>query len=452
MEARTLTTRLDPVELLQALIRNACVNDGQRESGQEVRNADALEAYLGTSGIETERFEAAPGRVSLVARIEGSQPDAPALCLMGHTDVVPVNPSGWDRDLFGGELIDGEVWGRGAVDMLNLTATMAVAFRELARTGFRPRGDVIFFAVADEESGSSYGAQWIATHHWDAIGADFVLTEGGGLHGGTAQAPIVTVSVAEKGVSWRRLQVRGEPGHGSMPYRTNNALVKAAAVVMRLADYAPRARLHEFWGSHVAALDVDDDAKRVLLDAGALDDALAQMENAGLARHLHACSHTTFSCNVIAGGVKTNVIPDRVDLEVDVRMLPGEDEDAVGRHLRDALGDLADDVEIDTLFAHLPSTSPVNTRLWDSIERAVAKHFASTRLAPILHMGFTDARVFRERGSVAYGAGLFDATLASGDFARRFHGNNERIDVESLRLTTDFWLDVVRDFDSHIST
>jgi acetylornithine deacetylase/succinyl-diaminopimelate desuccinylase-like protein len=150
---------------------------------------------------------------------------------------------------------------------------------------------------------------------------------------------------------------------------------------------------------------------------------------------------------VISGGSKTNVIPDRVDLEVDVRMLPGDDAEAVDRHLRDALGALADHVEIETIFEHAPSTSALNTHLWDSIERAIAKRFASSRLAPILHMGFTDARVYRERGSVAYGAGLFDPTLASGDFARRFHGNNERIDVESLRLTTDFWLDVVRDFD-----
>ena len=429
------------------MIRNACVNDGSRESGQEVRNADTLDAFLGGVGLDTEMFEAAPGRVSLVSRIEGAQPGAPSLCLMGHTDVVPVNPDGWDRDPFAGELVDGEVWGRGAVDMLNLTATMAVGFRELARSGFRPRGDVILFAVADEESGSIYGAKWMAEHHWDAIGADFVLTEGGGLHGGTAQAPVVTVSVAEKGVSWRRLRVRGEPGHGSMPFRTNNALVKAAAVVGRLADYAPSARLHEFWGWHVAALDLDDAAKRVLLDAGAIDDALASMTDVGTARHLHACSHTTFSCNVVAGGSKTNVIPDRVDLEVDVRMLPGEDSAAIDRHLRGALGDLADQVEIDTIFEHAPSTSPINTRLWDSIERAVEMRFSSLRLAPILHMGFTDARVYRERGSVAYGAGLFDSSMASGDFARRFHGHNERIDVESLRLTTDFWLDVVRDFD-----
>src|SRR5262245_56236715 len=122
------------VELLQTLIRNACVNDGTPESGHEQRNAETIASFLGDAGFDVERYDAAPGRTSLVARIEGREPGAPSLCLMGHTDVVPVNPDGWTHDPFGGELIDGEVWGRGAVDMLNLTASMAVAFRELSRT------------------------------------------------------------------------------------------------------------------------------------------------------------------------------------------------------------------------------------------------------------------------------------------------------------------------------
>ena len=173
------------VELLQALIRNACVNDGTPESGQEVRNADLLAAYLGSAGLDVQRFEPTAGRTSLVARIEGSDPNAPSLCLMGHTDVVPVNPHGWSRDPFAGELVDGEVWGRGAVDMLNLTAAQAVVFRALADRGFRPRGDLVFFAVADEESGSAHGARWMAANEADAIRADYVLTENGGLHSGT---------------------------------------------------------------------------------------------------------------------------------------------------------------------------------------------------------------------------------------------------------------------------
>src|SRR5688572_30663368 len=137
----------ETVDLLQALIRNACVNDGTPESGEEIRNADLLTNFLEGSGLDIERYEPLPGRASIVARIEGSDPDAPSLCLMGHTDVVPVSPDGWRHDPFGGELIDGEIWGRGAIDMLNLTSSMAVAFRHLARSGFRPRGDLIYFGV-----------------------------------------------------------------------------------------------------------------------------------------------------------------------------------------------------------------------------------------------------------------------------------------------------------------
>ena len=116
----------------------------------------------------------------MIARIEGSDPTAPSLCLMGHTDVVPVNPDGWRHDPFAGEVIDGEIWGRGSVDMLNLTSSMAVAFRRLADEGFTPKGDLIYFGVADEEAGGVWGAEWMAEHHWDVIRADYVLTELGG--------------------------------------------------------------------------------------------------------------------------------------------------------------------------------------------------------------------------------------------------------------------------------
>ena len=194
----------ETVELLQTMIRNQCVNDGTAESGQEERNADTLVNFIEGAGLDVGVYDAAPGRRSMVARIEGSDPAAPSLCLMGHTDVVPVNPDGWSRDPFGGELVDGEVWGRGAVDMLNLTSSMAVAFRHLAISGFRPKGDLIYFGVADEESGSAYGAQWMADNYPDAIRADYVLTENGGLHGGPSHSPSVSMNVGEKGVAWRR--------------------------------------------------------------------------------------------------------------------------------------------------------------------------------------------------------------------------------------------------------
>lgn len=436
------------VELLQTLIRNRCVNDGTAESGHEVRNADVLRQYLGDTGLDVQQYEPTPGRGSLVARIEGTDPDAPSLCLMGHTDVVPVNESGWTHDPFGGELIDGEVWGRGAVDMLNLTASMAVAFRHLARSGFRPRGDLIYFAVADEESGSAHGMQWMADHERDAIWADYVLTENGGLHSGSSEAPYVGINVGEKGVAWRTLRIKGTPGHGSAPFKADNALMTAAAVMQRIGEYRPSPRFHELWRTKVETLGVPPEVQRELLDAEAIDAFLDTLP-AGAASHLHACTHTTFSCNTIGTGgsdrLKHNVIPDSIDVGVDIRTLPGETADDVDAHLRAALGDLYDRVDVQIVMNDPASISRTDTPLWDALARSIAKPFPTARPTPQLVVGFTDSRVYRQMGAVSYGAGLFSPDLDAADFGRRFHGHDERIDVESLRLTTGLWLDVARD-------
>ena len=371
------------------------------------------------------------------------------MCLMGHTDVVPVNESGWSHDPFGGELIDGEVWGRGAVDMLNLTSSMAVSFRHLARTGFRPRGDLIFFAVADEESGSTHGMQWMADHERDAIWADYVLTENGGLHSGPTDEPFVAINVGEKGVAWRTLRVTGTPGHGSAPFKADNALLTAAAVVQRIGDYRPAPRFHELWRTKVETLGVPDEVQRELLDAARIDEFLDALPAKSGAPHLHACTHTTFSCNTIGPGgsdrLKHNVIPDSIDIGVDIRTLPGETADDVDAHLRAALGDLYDRVEIEIVMNDPASISRVDTPLWDALARSIAKPFPTARPTPQLVVGFTDSRVYRQMGAVSYGAGLFSPDLDAADFGRRFHGHDERIDVESLRLTTGLWLDVVRD-------
>ena len=161
------TVQVEATELLRTLIRNACVNDGTPGSGQEYRNADALEDYLAGVGLGFERYVSGPERVSLITRIEGRDPSAPTLLLMGHTDVVPANPRAWQRDPFGAEVVDGIVWGRGATDMLHLTATMAVAVRRLAARDFRPRGTLIYLAVADEEAFGTYGAGYLTAHHPD---------------------------------------------------------------------------------------------------------------------------------------------------------------------------------------------------------------------------------------------------------------------------------------------
>jgi acetylornithine deacetylase/succinyl-diaminopimelate desuccinylase-like protein len=439
-----VTTASESADLLAHLIRNACVNDGTPESGYESRSTDVLAQYLGDTGLDLERFRAQPGRDNLVARIEGRDPTAPTLLLMGHTDVVPVSPESWRRDPFGGEIIDDEVWGRGAVDMLNLTATMAVAFRALARSGFRPRGTLIYLAVADEENLGTYGADHMLTKEHDAVAADYVVTEAGGFQMPSPSGPRLPVIVGEKGSYWCRISVRGTPGHASQPFRTDNALVTAAEIVRRLADYRPPTVIHDTWRQFVEGVDFGPEWNEQLLNGETLHGFCEELP-IGLARQAHACTHTTFAPTIIHGGTKTNVIPDLVDVEVDIRTLPGQTGSDVQKMLADALGDLAAHVEITPFDENDSTESPVDSPLWDALARVSATLVEGSALVPFLTVGATDARFFRRKGSVAYGYGLFSRKLSFDEYASMFHGNDERVDLESLDLSTQLWDRLARD-------
>ena len=431
----------ETTELLQTLIRNQCVNDGTADSGGERRNADVLATYLEGAGLDVERFTARSDRTSIVARIAGSDPNAPKLCLMGHTDVVPVNPDGWSRDPFGGELIDGEVWGRGALDMLCLTASMAAAMKELTRRDIRPTGDLIYFGVADEEAGSRFGAQWMIDHHWDAIACDYVVTELGGFVLGDGRT--IGIAASEKGVAWRKLTIGGTPGHGSMPYKADNALVKAAEVVRRLASYAPKAQLDERWAMQVATSGLPADAQRGLVDPGRVAETFAQLP-VGAARGLHSSCHTTLSCNVVRSGQKTNVIPDRVEIEVDIRTLPGVSGADATAMLRGAIGDLADEVEVSDILDYEASASSTATPMWEALSAHAGSVRPESEVQATMTVGFTDARLFRAKGVIAYGAGMFSPDINLAAVASRFHGNDERIDVASLGSCADLWIAIAQ--------
>ena len=443
-----MTTRLDDPtaevsDLLTQLIRNECVNDGSVESGNEAKSVDTIAQYLGATGLELERYVAAPGRESLVARIEGSDPTAPTLLLMGHTDVVPVSADSWSRDPFGGELVDGEIWGRGAVDMLNLTASMAVGFKRLAQSGFTPRGTLIYLAVADEEALGSYGAGHLVDHERDAVMADYVITEAGGFQLPTATGPRLPVIVGEKGSYWCRITVPGTPGHASQPFRTDNALITAAEVIRRLAEYRPQTQIHDTWRQFIEGV-FPPEISGPLTDAEQLWDFCGQLP-LGLARQAHACTHTTFAPTIIHGGTKTNVIPDEVLIEVDIRTLPGQVGRDIERMLDDALGDLRATVTVSAFDDNESTASPTDTPLWDTLGRVSSQMVADSALVPFLTVGATDARFFRRAGSVAYGFGLFSQRLSFEDYAAMFHGNDERVDTESLRMSTELWEAIARD-------
>ena len=434
----------ETTDLLQQLIRNQCVNDGTPQSGHEVKSAEMLASYLAAPGVEMKRYEPSPGRGSLVVRIQGSDPKAPSLHLMGHTDVVPVTVSGWRHDPFGGELIDGEIWGRGAIDMLDVTASMAVAIRKLIASGFRPKGTLIYSAVADEEALGTWGAQWLTEHVWDDVKCDYLVTEFGGARipiGTGARLPIMT---AEKGSQWTRLRVKGTPGHGSMPYKSDNALVKASELITRIARYKAPLHLSDLWKQFIEGMDLPA-VQRVALTTSATFDAALDRMPEGADRMMYAATRTTLSPNIAQSGVKLNVIPDTADVQIDIRTLPGDDGEGVHTMLRDAAGDLWSDIEI-VEEGHNPATSsPRDTPLWHALTKVTQRLVPGSTTVPFLIVGATDSRFFRRKGVVAYGYGLMSERIPFGEFSKLFHGNNERIDQDTLGLMTPLWDGVIRE-------
>jgi acetylornithine deacetylase/succinyl-diaminopimelate desuccinylase-like protein len=443
-----ISVETEATELLRTLIRNACVNTGEPASGHEAHSVDALEDYFAGSALSCERYTSEPGRTSLITRIEGRDPKAPTLLLMGHTDVVPVTPSGWQRDPFAGDLVDGIVWGRGAIDMLNLTATMAVATRRLRKSDWRPRGTLIYLAVADEEAGGFLGAGHLVEHHADAVKCDYVITESGGVPIPTKSGHTLKVTVGEKGGNWRRLVVHGTPGHGSRPFRTDNALVTAAKVIQRLAEYRPMARILDAYRGYIESLDLEPGLTEALLDPDRVWETARDLDNLALAREAHACTHTTFSPNIAHGGTKVNVIPDRVDIDVDIRSLPGIEQHEVEAMIREALGSLADRVTVETPPDRKRggSVSPADTPLMAAISRVARRMMPDSRVVPAMTTGGTDAKFFRWKGIPAYGFGLHSTRIPYTEYPLMFHGHNERVDTESLKLSAEMWEALCREF------
>lgn len=425
----------ETIDLLRALIRNACVNDGTPTSGNEHRSVTTLSDYFGIDGTV---FEPLPGRSSVLYRVEGREPGAPSLLLMGHTDVVPANPDGWSVDPFAADVADGFVWGRGAIDMLNVTAAMATVFKPYLTGDVEPpAGDLLYLAVADEEASGTHGANFLTTNHWDEVGADFVLTEiayppidlGGGVR--------YPVSVGEKGPFWTHVRSSGTPGHGSTPYGTDNALEPLIGGLAGLFETSGVVGITDLWRNFVSGLGLERDLVDELLDPDRIDGAIDRINASDprLATYLHACTHLTVSPNVIDGGIKANMIPDTAVAQVDLRAVPGQDREDVDRFLGKAMGRYADRLQLEPQ-ADFPATEsrPAGS-LWDVIVDATEDVTGSRSVVPTLMPASTDARFFRARGSVAYGVGLFDDRVTFPDFLAMFHGNDERVSVESVGLT-----------------
>jgi acetylornithine deacetylase/succinyl-diaminopimelate desuccinylase-like protein len=435
----------EATELLQTMIRNQCVNDGRPESGGEVKNAKTLGAYLAGPGMDIAQYESRPGRGSMALRVEGSAKNARSLLLMGHIDVVPADPNGWKRDPFCGDLVDGEIWGRGAIDMLSITVTMAVAVKKLLREGWKPKGTLIFSGMADEEALGTWGAKYLTDSKWGDVKADAVLTESGEppLPIPTKGGPKAIMVVGEKGSHWVGLKVKGTPGHGSIPYKTDNALVKAAEVVKRIAAYQPKLHLDGAWREFVTAMQFEEPLASGLISETAFRETLDKVP-VGIARLFDASAHTTFSPNILHSGQKTNIVPDSAVLQIDIRTVPGDEGPQVRAMLREAIGDLWEQVEIVDEDSNPASASQTDAPIFGVMRNVTRKVMKGAEIVPSFTVGATDSRFFRRKGVPAYGYSVYSSNIPFGEFMTMFHGRNERIDQESLRLMLELYEQTAR--------
>jgi acetylornithine deacetylase/succinyl-diaminopimelate desuccinylase-like protein len=296
----------------------------------------------------------------------------------------------------------------------------------------------VFAAVADEEAGGGLGAGFLVEEHWDLVACDYLLTEvatpGFALPAGLT----LPVTVAEKGPAWRSLRVGGTPGHGSQPYATDNALVGLADVIIRLAESSSPVDISPSWVEFISSIGLEPQLVASLIDPDRIDDAIEEIDDPAFARWVHACTHLTVAPTLMQAGQKQNIIPDVGDASLDVRLTPGQDERSLVDHFRKALGpDLYDRVEISSDLDFPANESPPNGPLWRAIEEAANLVAGPTTLVPMLTPVLTDGRFFRKRGVTAYGVGLFDDSVEFGQSLAMFHGNNERVSVRSVELTTE---------------
>ena len=435
----------DVTTLLQTLIQNKCVNDGTVDSGHEYRSVKTLLDFFGVDG---EVFEPHPGRQSLIYRIPGTNSEAPSLALVPHLDVVPVDESGWTQDPFGAEIIDGLVYGRGAVDMLNVTAAMAVAARPYIIGDLIPEGDLVFAAVADEEGGGRHGAQPLVEQRWDLVKADFLLTEVAYPPLAHTVEPVIPVAIGEKGAFWSALKATGTPGHGSAPYGSDNALKKMVTALDGIFNTPAPVSITPEWTAFVSALAFDDKVKAALTDPDQVDDAIDELAVSDplFARYAHAITHLTISPNMLDAGMKANIVAAEAEASVDIRALPGMDRGFVDSHLMKAMGSARDEVEIVPIQDKESTISTIGNPLWDAIADSVHDLEGHRNLLPSLMNVATDARFWRPKGTVAYGVGRFDDRMSFSEMLALFHGHDERVSVESVRRTTELYDQVLRRF------
>jgi len=422
-------------EEVSGLLSRLIQVDTTNPPGNETAAAELLREYLEASGVECELHARVPERANLVARIPGSG-EGSSLLLLGHTDVVLADASEWSVPPFSGEVRNGEIWGRGALDMKGHVAANAVAIASLAREGFEPSGDLIFAATADEEVGDDFGLSWLCSEHPDSVRSDYAVNEGGGDRLTVGSDVFWVVATAEKLTAPFTIRVHGRSGHASMPGIADNALVKAATLVERIAAYRPEPQIQQ---------EVEVFLQAMLGEVPSPETAVARTRERDrtVAEQIEPLLTPTFAPTMISASRKRNVIPALCEIVVDCRLLPWQTPEEIEPIVRGVLGS---DIEYDLEFLKEEggTRSALDTPLWAAVQSFVAELEPAAQPVPVICAGFTDSHWIREAfGTVVYGFFPY-RTMTPELAAMLIHSADERVPVSDLELGVDWLRHVAR--------
>ena len=437
-------------DLLSQLIRFDTTNP----PGNETKAANFLFENLSNDGFNCEIFESASRRGSLITRLEGTG-EKPRLLLLSHLDVVGANSTEWSVNPFAGEIKDGFVWGRGALDMKGMTAIEAMTMKLLKRNGAKLKGDIILAATADEEMGGIGGADFLLRKRPDKIFAEYVLNEGGGSSISTRDKRIFTINTAEKGLLWFRVRAKGTPGHGSMPEAADNAIMRINKVIDTLGNFQSKTQLAPTVRDFITETAKEDPSIRqhltqILDHPENSNVVLGILEKTApaIADEIRPRLKMTITPTIVQGGTKENVIPSECTAVFDCRVLPGQSIAEAKAIVNDLLrGNSFDKLAVEDIQVQEPSESPADTTLYKVMKDVLQEFEPNCGVAPSLMVGGTDSRFFRRKGSICYGFHPLQSETKFGEKAtRREHGIDERISIENLVFGTSVLYETVKRF------
>ncbi|MEV5127730.1 M20/M25/M40 family metallo-hydrolase [Streptomyces decoyicus] len=423
--ARTVTGEDEVVDLCRDLIRMDTSNYGDHSGPGERAAAEYVAEKLAEVGLEPQIFESHKGRASTVARIEGEDRSRPGLLIHGHTDVVPANADDWTHHPFSGEIADGCVWGRGAVDMKDMDAMTLAVVRDRLRSGRKPPRDIVLAFLADEEAGGTYGARYLVDHHPHLFeGVTEAISEVGGFSFTVnEQVRLYLIETAQKGMHWMKLTVDGNAGHGSMIHK-DNAITELSEAVGRLGRHEFPVRVTKTLRSF---LDQLGDALGTELDPEDMDATLAKL--GGIAKLIGASLKNTANPTQLGAGYKVNVIPGQATAHVDGRFLPGHEEE----FLADLDRILGPRVKREDVHADKALETTFDGALVDAMQSALQAEDPIARAVPYMLSAGTDAKSFDDLGIRGFGFAPLKLPPEL-DFAGMFHGVDERVPVDGLKF------------------